>query len=87
LLINEGPDVECTSWENEDYSYTKWETPLGTKSQKVIKTEHGCSWYLEEFLIKTIKDIEVWEYILTHFPQVDFAIFLNYWPRVDGVPQ
>ena len=64
LLINEGPDVECTSWENEDYSYTKWETPLGTNSQKVKKIEHGCSWYLEEFPIKTIKDIAVWEYIL-----------------------
>ncbi len=47
------------------------ETPLGTLTEQTKTGEHGCSSYPSEFPVKTIEDIKIIEYILSH-QEVEF---------------
>lgn len=65
LTTVEGKNVEVWVNRTQDFVITKYVTPKGSLHQVERKTEHGVSLMCVEYLIKDVRDMEVYEYILS----------------------
>lgn len=64
LKTREGDDVDVWVREKGDDVITEYRTPKGILRQVERLTEHGASRYNSEYLLKDLKDVEVFKYIL-----------------------
>ena len=64
IKVIEGDDVKFTQKADENYIYTKYETPKGKLTQIERITEYGTASLRIEYFLKKVEDFKVLEYIL-----------------------